>query len=234
MQKLISLIGSHLFIFAFISITLGAWLKERVLWFMSENVFPVFTLWCLSHISVFTPCWACVCAWWETALTSLIHTWLQHTCWRDRLFPTVCSCLLRVSLFWALLSVPLIHVSVSAPVRCCFCYCSFVVASEVWESCASCFVGFFWPCSVFLSRRAAHCGGFPVEELRLSVLRLQHLWCQAQSAHCIWDLLRTGIEPVSPALQARVLTAGPPEKPYCFLLFLQDCFGNSGSLNGSI
>ena len=42
--------------------------------------------------------------------------------------------------FWALYSVPLIHMSVFVPIPCCFDYCSFVVLSEVWEGYASCFV----------------------------------------------------------------------------------------------
>ena len=40
-QKLISLIRSHLFIFAFISIALGDWPKKTLVWFMSETVLPV-------------------------------------------------------------------------------------------------------------------------------------------------------------------------------------------------
>ena len=39
--------------------------------------------------------------------------------------------------------MPLIHVSVFVPILCCFCYCSFIVLSEVWESCASYLVPFF-------------------------------------------------------------------------------------------
>ena len=42
-QKLIRLIRSHLFIFAFISFALGDWPKKTLLWFMSENVLPVFS-----------------------------------------------------------------------------------------------------------------------------------------------------------------------------------------------
>ena len=40
-QKLVSLIRSHLFIFVFISITLGDWPKKKFVWFMSENVLPM-------------------------------------------------------------------------------------------------------------------------------------------------------------------------------------------------
>ena len=42
-QKLLSLIKSHLFIFVFISITLGGGLKKILLWFMSKSVFPMFS-----------------------------------------------------------------------------------------------------------------------------------------------------------------------------------------------
>ena len=38
-QKLLSLIKSHLFIFVFISVTLGGRSKKILLWFMSKSVF---------------------------------------------------------------------------------------------------------------------------------------------------------------------------------------------------
>ena len=41
-QKLVSLISSHLFIFAFISIALGDRPKKLLVQFMSENVLPMF------------------------------------------------------------------------------------------------------------------------------------------------------------------------------------------------
>ena len=40
-QKLLSLIRSHLFIFVFISVTLGGGSKKILLWFMSKSVFPM-------------------------------------------------------------------------------------------------------------------------------------------------------------------------------------------------
>ena len=43
MQKLLSLIKSHLFISVFISITLGGGSKKILLWFMSKSVFPMFS-----------------------------------------------------------------------------------------------------------------------------------------------------------------------------------------------
>ena len=42
-QKFLSLIRSHLFIFVFISITLEDRLKRLMLWFMSESVLPMFS-----------------------------------------------------------------------------------------------------------------------------------------------------------------------------------------------
>ena len=42
-QKLLSLIRSHLFIFAFNSFALGGWSKKILIWFMSENVLPMFS-----------------------------------------------------------------------------------------------------------------------------------------------------------------------------------------------
>ena len=45
MQKLISLIMSHLFIFVFISIALGDWPKKTLVRFMSQNVLPFVSSW---------------------------------------------------------------------------------------------------------------------------------------------------------------------------------------------
>ena len=42
-QKTLSLIKSHLFIFVFISITLGGGSKRILLWFMSSSVLPMFS-----------------------------------------------------------------------------------------------------------------------------------------------------------------------------------------------
>ena len=42
-QKLLSLIKSHMFIFLFISVTLGGGSKKILLWFMSTSVFPMFS-----------------------------------------------------------------------------------------------------------------------------------------------------------------------------------------------
>ena len=45
-QKLLRLIGSHLFILVFISITLGDGLKKTSVQCMSENVLPMFSFRC--------------------------------------------------------------------------------------------------------------------------------------------------------------------------------------------
>ena len=42
-QKLLSLIKSHLFIFVFNSVTLGGGSKKILLWFMSKSVIPMFS-----------------------------------------------------------------------------------------------------------------------------------------------------------------------------------------------
>ena len=42
-QKLSSLIKSHLFIFVFIAITLRGGSEKMLLWFMSESVWPMFS-----------------------------------------------------------------------------------------------------------------------------------------------------------------------------------------------
>jgi len=43
LQKLLSLIRSHLFIFVFIIITLAGGSEKILLWFMSESVWPMFS-----------------------------------------------------------------------------------------------------------------------------------------------------------------------------------------------
>ena len=50
-QKLLSLIGSHLFIFAFISIALGEWPKQTFILLISENILSI-----LSFRSFMVPC----------------------------------------------------------------------------------------------------------------------------------------------------------------------------------
>ena len=43
MQKLLSLIKSHVFIFGFIVMILGGGCEKILLWVMSESVWPVFS-----------------------------------------------------------------------------------------------------------------------------------------------------------------------------------------------
>ena len=50
-KKLRSLIRSHLFIFAFISIALRDWSKRTLVQFMSENILPMLSSWSFSDIS---------------------------------------------------------------------------------------------------------------------------------------------------------------------------------------
>ena len=42
-QKLLSFIRSHLFAFVFIFITLGCGSRKTLLWFLSKNIFPMFS-----------------------------------------------------------------------------------------------------------------------------------------------------------------------------------------------
>ena len=52
-QKLLSLIKAHLFIFVFISVTLGGRLRKILLWFMSKSVLPMFSFksFIVSHLT---------------------------------------------------------------------------------------------------------------------------------------------------------------------------------------
>ena len=56
-------------------------------------------LWCRVFCLIFKPFWVYfLCLLWGCVLTSLIYIWLScfpsTTCWRNCLFPIVCSCLL--------------------------------------------------------------------------------------------------------------------------------------------
>ena len=81
-QKFLSLISSHLYIFVFISIALGDWPKKTLVWFISDNVLSMFSsksfmVLCLmfkslSHFEFnFVYVRACI-------LTSLIYMWLGN------------------------------------------------------------------------------------------------------------------------------------------------------------
>ena len=92
-QKLISLIRSHLFILIFIFIALGDWSKKTLVWFMSKKVLPMITsnsfivsclvIKSLSHFEFIFVCG-------ESILTSLIYMQLfNFPICKWRLF---CSC----------------------------------------------------------------------------------------------------------------------------------------------
>ena len=54
---------------------------------------------------------------------------------------------------------------------------------------------------------------FLVAEHRLQTRRLSNCGSRAQLLRGMWDLLRPGLEPVSPALAGRFSTTAPPGKP---------------------
>ena len=54
----------------------------------------------------------------------------------------------------------------------------------------------------------------PVAEHRLQTRRLSNCGSRAWLLRGIWDLPRTGLEPVSPALAGGFLTTAPPGKPW--------------------
>ena len=102
LQKLINLIRSRLYIFAFIPFVLEDWLKKTLVQFMSENVLPMFSsrnfmVSCiifksLTILSLFL--WMV----WESVLMSLIYRQLSSfpntTYWSNCLFSIVYSCFL--------------------------------------------------------------------------------------------------------------------------------------------
>ena len=68
--------------------------------------------------------------------------------------------------------------------------------------------------------------GFSLQQNMPSrALRVQQLWCRAQSFHGSQNLPRPGIEPVSPALVGGLLPTVPPGKSYsAIFLKLLKCF----------
>ena len=52
---------------------------------------------------------------------------------------------------------------------------------------------------------------------RLQMRRLSNCGSRAQLLRGMWDLLRPGLEPVSPALAGRFSITAPPGKPLVFL-----------------
>ena len=61
----------------------------------------------------------------------------------------------------------------------------------------------------------------PVAEHRLQMRRLSNCGSRAYLLRSMWDLPRTGLEPVSPALAGRFPTTAPPGKPPCFSLEME-------------
>ena len=89
---------------------------------------------------------------------------------------------------------------------------------QVFSSCSK--WGLFSSCGV----RASHCGGFPCGALALGVQGavavargLRSCGAQALLLCSVRDLPGPGIELVSPALQGRFLTTGPPGKLWTLL-----------------
>ena len=71
-QKLVSLIKSHLFIFCFISIALGDWPKKTLLQFLPENILPMMSsrIFMVSYFMFksLKPFWVYFCVWCEGVL----------------------------------------------------------------------------------------------------------------------------------------------------------------------
>ena len=132
-QKLLSLIRSHLFIFVFISITLRDGSQRILLWFMSESVLPMFSSKCfivsgltfrdLIHfefISVYG-----VTKYSSFTLLQVVDQFSQHHLLKEFVFPPlyIFSSFVFDKVFigawiylWAFYFVPLIYISVFAPV----------------------------------------------------------------------------------------------------------------------
>ena len=76
-QKLLSLIRYHLFIFAFTSFALEKWSKKILLWFMSDNVLPMFSsrifIYHVLHLGLQTILSLFFYMVWGSILTSLIY-----------------------------------------------------------------------------------------------------------------------------------------------------------------
>ena len=64
-----------------------------------------------------------------------------------------------------------------------------------------------------------------VAEHRLQTHRLSNYGSRAQPLRGMWDLPRSGLEPVSPALAGGFSTTAPPRKPWDFIHFLPVAFG---------
>ena len=58
-----------------------------------------------------------------------------------------------------------------------------------------------------------------VAERGFQTRRLSNCGSRAQLLRGMWDLLRPGLEPMSPALAGRFSTTAPPGKPPCIFLY---------------
>ena len=139
-QKLLSLIGFHLFLFVFVSLALGDGSKKLLLWFRSESVPPLFSsrsfiLSGLIYLGLSSVLSLFLCGVLANVLTSFFYVF-SSTTYEKTVFPpsfvlasfVVDSLTIRVWVyFWALCSVALISVSVFVPVPYCFDYHSFAV-----------------------------------------------------------------------------------------------------------
>ena len=158
-QKLVCLIRSHWFIFAFISITFSDWPKKTFVWLMSENTLPVsssrsFMVSCLMFKSLsyvefiivhdvrlcfnFIDSHAAVQFSQHRLLKRLFPIlYSRFLCWR--LIDRWCLGLFLGSLFCSIGLYVCFGTSTALS-------CSFLVLSEVWESYTSClFCFFFFP-----------------------------------------------------------------------------------------
>ena len=101
-QKFLSFIRSHLFIFVFISITLGGGSKKILLWFMSKSVLPMFSSKTFIVSGLTFQSWIhfeFIFVYGVTECSSfiLLHvaaSFPSTTYWRDCLFSIVYPCLL--------------------------------------------------------------------------------------------------------------------------------------------
>ena len=139
-QKLISLIRSHLFIFAFTCIALGDWPQKMLVWFMSENCVFCHVLYFsfLSHFGLIFLYGVRMCSSFIDFHAEVQPS--QHHLLKRLSFPNCIHSLLIyqrlivhrcVSLFLSFLFCPLIHMPVFMPILCCFDSCSFIVLSGV-------------------------------------------------------------------------------------------------------
>ena len=138
-QKLLSLIGFHLFIFACVLFALGDRAKEILLQYMSKNMLPMFSFKsflvsgyifrCLMHLEFFFGTWCKKCS--NFIILHIAAKFSQHHLLKRVSFSIVYSCLLCHWLIsmWIYFRVPLSCYIMCAfvPVPNCSDYCSFVV-----------------------------------------------------------------------------------------------------------